>query len=132
MDRVCHFEVPYSDKARMESFYSKVFGWQFMQAPGDMPYTFIFTTEVNDQFMPKTAGGINGGSYPRGNESEGGSSSPVLVIEVESCQQRMDEVLAAGGAKVLGPNEISGMGIYAQVKDPEGNIIGLWQPLNKG
>ena len=29
----------------------------------------------------------------------------------------------------MGPAEIPGMGIYAQVKDPEGNIIGLWQPL---
>ena len=28
MDRVCHFEVPYSNKQRMEKFYSEVFGWQ--------------------------------------------------------------------------------------------------------
>lgn len=40
MDRVCHFEVPYADKARVEDFYQKVFGWQFQDAPGDMPYTF--------------------------------------------------------------------------------------------
>ena len=130
MDRVCHFEVPYADKSRMETFYSKVFGWHFMTAPGDMPYTFVITTEVDDNFMPKNPGGINGGSYPRGNEGEGGSHSPVIVIEVESCQKRMDDVVAAGGAKVLGPNEISGMGIYAQVKDSEGNVIGLWQPLH--
>ena len=44
MDRVCHFEVPYSDKQRMEKFYSDVFGWQFMSAPGEMPYTFVITT----------------------------------------------------------------------------------------
>ena len=130
MDRVCHFEVPYSDKQRMESFYTKVFGWQFMPAPGDMPYTFVFTTEVDDSFMPKKAGGINGGSYPRGDE--GGSKSPVIVIEVESCAQRMQEVVAAGGSIILGPHEIGGMGIYAQVKDCEDNTIGLWQPLSGG
>ena len=53
MDRVCHFEVPFADKGRFESFYSKVFGWQIMPAPGDMPYSFIFTTEVDENYMPK-------------------------------------------------------------------------------
>ncbi len=129
MDRVCHFEVPYSDKARMEKFYSSVFGWQFMPAPGEMPYSFIITTELNEHFMPKNPGGINGGSYPRGDG--GGTSSPVIVIEVASCEQRMQEVIAAGGKKVLGPNTIENMGVYAQVEDPEGNVIGLWQPLQR-
>jgi len=32
---------------------------------------------------------------------------------------------------VVGPQEIPGMGIYAQVKDTEGNIIGLWQSLSQ-
>lgn len=127
MDRVCHFEVPYSDKQRMETFYSQVFGWHFQAAPGDMPYTFIFTTEVDETFMPKRPGGINGGSYPRGDG--GGTSSPVIVLEVESCAQRCEDVKRAGGKVILGPNEVGGMGIYAQVADSEENIIGLWQPL---
>jgi len=129
MDRVCHFEVPYSEKDRMEKFYGGVFGWQFSPAPGDMPYTFAITTDVDEQFKPKEAGGINGGAYPRGDE---GSTSPVLVLEVESCEQRIKDVEAAGGSKVMGPDNMAGMGIYAQVKDTEGNIIGLWQPLGPG
>jgi len=36
---------------------------------------------------------------------------------------------AARGAGVFGPQEIPGMGIYAQVRDPEGNIRVLWEPL---
>ena len=32
----------------------------------------------------------------------------------------------------MGPTEIPNMGIYAQVRDPEDNIIGLWQPLGHG
>ena len=131
MDRVCHFEVPYSDKDRMESFYSKVFGWNFAPAPGDMPYTFIFTTEVNEQMMPKEAGGINGGSYPRGDESMEASRYPVIVLEVESCEQRCEDVKAAGGTVVVPPNPVGDMGVYAQVKDSEDNIIGLWQSLSK-
>jgi uncharacterized protein len=126
MDRVCHFEVPYSEKNRMEKFYHSVFGWQFMKAPGETPYMFTITTEVDEHFMPKQSGGINGGTYPRGEQS---AVSPVIVLEVESTEQRIKDVVAAGGGHVMGPTEVGGMGIYAQVKDTEGNIIGLWQPL---
>ncbi len=126
MDRVCHFEVPYSEKERMEKFYGDVFGWQFLPAPGGMPYTFAITTEVNDQHKPEKPGGINGGTYER---NEAGSHSPVLVLEVDSCEQRIKDVEAAGGSNLMGPVPVGDMGIYAQVKDTEDNIIGLWQPL---
>ena len=56
----------------------------------------------------------------------------MVVIEVSSCEGRVADVEAAGGERVMGPGEIPNMGIYAQVKDPEGNIIGLWQPLQPG
>ena len=127
MDRVCHFEIPFSDKSRATAFYRQVFGWQVSDAPGDMPYTFVTTTPTDERGNPTTPGGINGGMVPRGEG--GGSGSPVVVIEVPSCEQRVGEVEAAGGACITGPTEIPGMGIYAHVEDPEGNVIGLWQPL---
>ena len=127
MDRVCHFEVPYSDKARAEKFYADVFGWQMFDSPGDAVYTFAITTPVDEQHQPQTPGGINGGMYPRG---EGGASqSPLIVIEVDSCEQRIADVAAAGGTALIGPVEIPNMGVYAQVRDSEDNTIGLWQPL---
>jgi predicted enzyme related to lactoylglutathione lyase len=129
MDRVCHFEVPYSEKERMEKFYSSVFGWKFEQAPGDMPYTFCITTELDENYQIKKPGGINGGSYPRGDE--GGSPTPVIVLEVEDCAQRIKDVEAAGGSNVMGPHPVGDMGIYAQVKDSEDNTIGLWQPTKR-
>lgn len=128
MDRVCHFEVPYGDKERMEKFYTGVFGWQFFPAPGEMPYNFAITTEVDESFQPKNAGGINGGTYPRFDGAPV-ATNPVIVIEVESCEQRINDVTSAGGSLVIGPDHVGDMGIYAQVKDTEDNIIGLWQPL---
>ena len=128
MDKVCHFEVPYEDKERVEKFYSQVFGWQFHDAPTEHPYTFAITTEVDESFTPKATGGVNGGMYKRGDE---GATSPVIVLDVESCEQRVKDVESAGGTNVMGPVPVGDMGIYAQVKDPEGNIIGLWQSLNK-
>lgn len=76
-----------------------------------------------------TLGGSSGGMYPRGDS--GGGDSPVAVIEVASCSQRVADVEAAGGSCVVSPTEISSMGIYAQVNGSEGNIIGLWQPLDQ-
>lgn len=128
MDRVCHFEIPYSEKDRAETFYRQVFGWDISDAPTEHPYSFAITTPLDEQFRPSQPGGINGGMYQRGDE--GGSQSPVIVIEVDSCEQRIADVEGAGGSLVMGPAEIPGMGIYAQVKDSEANIIGLWQPLN--
>ena len=127
MDRVCHFEIPFSDKSRATAFYQEVFGWHISDMPGDMPYTFVVTTPADEQGNPTTPGGINGGMFPR--EDGGGATSPVLVIEVPSCEQRVREVEAAGGKVLVNPTEIPNMGIYAQFKDPEGSVLGLWQPL---
>ena len=82
---------------------------------------------MDEQYQHKKAGGINGGTYPRGDE---GCKTPVLVIEVEDCEAKMKTIADAGGTNLMGPHTIEGMGIYAQVKDPEDNIIGLWQPLS--
>ena len=128
MDRVCHFEIPFSDQGRAEKFYRDVFGWQISPAPGDVPYFFAITTPIDEQMMPTEVGGINGGLYLRAEEDV--SHSPVVVIEVDSCAERIATVEQAGGASVVGPVEIPEMGIYAQVKDSEDNIIGLWQPLH--
>ena len=127
MDRVCHFEIPFSDKSRATAFYEKVFGWQFMEVSGDAPYTFAVTTPADEQGTPATPGGINGGLFPR--EDGGSARSPVLVIEVPSCEQRVREVEAAGGTILVNPTEIPNLGIYAQFRDPEGSVLGLWQPL---
>lgn len=129
MDRVCHFEIPYADRGRASKFYEDVFGWLVTDMPGGMPYSFVTTTPVDDQMQPTAPGGINGGMYPRGDG--GGSKSPVVVIEVVSCAQRVADVEAAGGSCVVDATEIPNMGIYAQVQDSEGNIIGLWQSLDQ-
>ena len=93
-----------------------------------MPYNLVVALPVDEHGFPTTPGGINGGMYRRADG--GGGGSPVLVIEVPSCEQRVGDVEAAGGERLMGPAEIPDMGIYAQVKDAEGNIIGLWQPLS--
>ena len=55
MDRVCHFEVPYSDKERAEKFYSGVFGWQINPVT-EISYSIATTTPVDERMTPKAGG----------------------------------------------------------------------------
>ncbi len=107
----------------MESCYPKVFVWQFQDAPTKHPYSFVLTTEVDENFPPNNAGRINGGSYLCGDDV--GSKSPVIVLEVESTAQRIKDVEAASGSLVMGPAEIPGMRSSAQINDSEGDTIGM-------
>lgn len=89
-----------------------------------MEYTIARSVPVDENFMPKESGAINGGMYKRGEE---GAQGPVLVIAVPSVDEHIEKVEAAGGKLVLPKKDVSTMGFYAQVSDSEGNIIGLWE-----
>jgi uncharacterized protein len=125
MNKVVHFEVPYDDKKRVHSFYEKVFGWKFQDIP-DMDYLIARTVEVDKKQMPKEKGAINGGMYKRGEKS---SKTPVLVVDVSNIEEHIKKVISHGGSVFMPTHKVGEMGIYAQVRDTEGNIIGIWQKL---
>lgn len=122
MNSVVHFEVPFDDKERAETFYKDVFGWQMQDMP-EMDYTIARTGETDDNHMLKKPGMINGGMTRRVADE-----GPVLVMQVESVDDHVKKVEDAGGS-VVGPRkiEVGDMGYYARVKDSEGNIIGMWE-----
>ena len=122
---VVHFEVPFDDKERAMKFYAEVFGWQMQDMP-EMQYVIARTTETDDKQMIKNPGAINGGMYKRGG---GSSVHPVLVLDVPSIDNHIPKVTEAGGSVVKEKVSVGGMGFYAQVKDTEGNIIGLWETV---
>jgi predicted enzyme related to lactoylglutathione lyase len=122
MRSVVHFEIPADDVARAKEFYRSVFDWQVQDMP-DMDYTILRTTEVDENQMPTTAGAINGGLMRRNQDTP----APVLTVDVESIDQALKHVQAAGGRVVRERTEIPGMGAYAYFTDPEGNTLGLWE-----
>ncbi|HLU60164.1 MAG TPA: VOC family protein [Pseudonocardia sp.] len=124
MRSVVHFEIPADDVARAKEFYRSVFDWQLEDMPG-MDYTFARTTEVDENQMPVTPGAVNGGLVPRSSETP----TPVLTIDVESIDQALEQVKAAGGQVVRERTEVPGMGAYAYCTDPEGNTLGLWETI---
>jgi predicted enzyme related to lactoylglutathione lyase len=123
MRSVVHFEIPADDVARAKEFYSSIFGWQLQDMP-EMDYTIVKTTETDEQTqMPTSAGAINGGLMRRSQDTP----TPVLTIDVESVDQALKQVEAAGGRVVRPRTEIPGMGAFAYFTDPEGITLGLWE-----
>jgi hypothetical protein len=124
MNKVTHFEIPFDDKERAQKFYSETFGWKFDDMP-EIGYTGIMTTPADETGMPTTPGAINGGLTARDKSV----ATPVITIDVDSIDEYIKKVEAAGGQLVRPKGEVPQMGYYAYVKDSEGNVIGLWQNI---
>jgi predicted enzyme related to lactoylglutathione lyase len=126
MDRVVHFEIPVDDLDRARTFFSSVFGWGLQTMPDMNDYTIAMTTDVDEQTQaPTRPGGINGALMKR----SGDTSTPVLTIEVGSIDATLRRIESDGGTTVQPRTEIANMGAFAYFKDPEGNVLGLWENL---
>jgi predicted enzyme related to lactoylglutathione lyase len=125
MRKVVHFEIPADDLDRAKDFYGSIFGWHLDTMPmAGGEYTSVRTTSVDEQTqMPTEPGAINGGMVKRDERMP----SPVITIDVEDIDQSLKEIEASGGSTVTPRNAIPGMGAYAYFKDPEGNVLGLWE-----
>ncbi|CAM3609001.1 VOC family protein [Occultella aeris] len=121
--RVVHFEVPFDDGDRARSFYRDIFGWQIDSMPG-FDYSFVSTGPSAPEQGPTEPGYIGGGMMQR----QAPIDKPVITIDTADIDATLAKVTAAGGAVVVGKNEIGeGMGFTAYVTDSEGNLIGLYQ-----
>ncbi|MEZ0235718.1 MAG: VOC family protein [Actinomycetota bacterium] len=124
MRKVVHFEIPADDVERAKSFYGSVFEWDLNTMQMDEgEYTIATTTPVDESMMPTEPGGINGGLMRRSDETP----SPVITIDVDDIEQSLKNVEAAGGSTVTPRTPIPGMGAFGYFKDPEGNVMGLWE-----
>lgn len=126
MRKVVHFEIPADDLDRAKRFYGSVFGWQLdtTPLPGGGEYTGATTTPVDGQTqMPTEPGAINGGLMQRDERTP----TPVITIDVDAIDDALAQVEDSGGTTVMPRTAIPGMGAFAYFKDPEGNVMGLWE-----
>jgi predicted enzyme related to lactoylglutathione lyase len=125
MRKVVHFEIPADDLDRAKTFYGSVFGWQLQTMPmAGGEYTTIVTTPVDGQTqIPTEPGAINGGMMQR----DALTPAPVITIDVEAIDDALKQIEAEGGTTITPRTAIPGMGAFAYFKDPEGNVLGLWE-----
>jgi uncharacterized protein len=126
-DRVVHFEVPFDDGDRARNFYKENFGWQVQEMP-EMSYTMVGTGPSGDT-GPTEPGYINGGMASRDSLP---SSGPVVTIGVDDIDATLIKIEETGGSRVGEKMSVGGMGFAAYFKDPEGNVIGLWENAGQG
>ncbi len=117
MGRLVHFEIPSDHPEKLTSFYKEIFGWKF-QKYGEMEY---WLAETGSKDKP----GIDGAITQRNKNVP----YSVNTIEVEDIQQAMKSIPQQGGQVLSEVMEIPSVGHFIYCKDPEGNIIGVLEPL---
>lgn len=128
MNKVVHFEIPADDQERAKQFYASVFGWGVQDMPfANGVYTIATTSPLDENYMHKEKGAINGGIFKRSADVP----TPVITIDVPSIDEYAEKIKTAGGTLVVPKGEVPEMGFYAYFKDSEGNLMGLWENLKK-
>ena len=113
MNRPTHFEIPVNDADRAEKFYGAVFGWTFQRFPGAPQYYGLASTGEG--------AGIDGALMQRSADN-----SVTLTMEVASIEDAVAKITASGGSVVQGKAPVPGVGWFANCKDTEGNVFGVF------
>lgn len=116
MPRPIHFEIIAPDPAALASFYRDVFGWTITKWDGPVDYWPVATGVDAEP-------GIHGGLTCL----DDGPPRTVNSIGVDSIDDMLARVTAAGGAVAMPKTTIPGVGYQAYVTDPPGALMGLHQ-----
>ena len=119
MPKVVHFEMPFDDAARANRFYADVFGWQSSQWDGPVEYHLQQTGPDAEPY------GIGGALIARAEALNDGGT--LVVIGVEDLDAYIGKVTAAGCEIVTPRTAIPGVGWFANFRDTEGNVVGMFQ-----
>ena len=63
------------------------------------------------------------------SREQGATSGPVVVLDVENIEAALEKIGGLGGSTVVGKTPVGDMGFAAYFKDPEGNVVGLWETV---
>ena len=121
---IVHFEIPADDPERAAKFYRDMFGWNInrWENSNGIEYYMVETVPTNEQGMP-TRPGVNGGMMRRMYPSQ----QPVNYIAVSSVDEAVAKAERLGAKVMMGKTPVPGMGWFAQLTDPEGNVIAVWE-----
>lgn len=121
--RVVHFEIPFDNGERAREFYRDAFGWNIEEMP-EMDYSMVSAGPTTETGMPSEPGSINGGMLDR---SQSPATGPVIVVDVGNIDDTLANIEKLGGSTLVGRTPVGEMGFAAYFKDPEGNVMGLWE-----
>ena len=117
MPRIVHFEIYAGDVHRPHRFYRDLFGWEITKWDGPPQLDYRLVTAGRE------SPGIDGGITRRPPSGPPG----VNYVDVESIDEYLDKVQAAGGSVVQPKIPIPGIGHIAICNDTDVNPIGFYQ-----
>ena len=109
---IAHVEIPSSDLNQTKEFFTKVLGWEFK--PFGTGY-MLFNNHKGTMVGVRQVEKVNSGD------------TTVFHVYVTNIDETLEAVKANGGEVFKGKTVIPAMGWYALLKDPQGNIVGLYQ-----
>ena len=115
---VVHFEVVGKDAAKLQSYYSELFGWN-VDTSNPMNYGLVAREDnVNSDGV-----GIGGGI---GRGPDGYEGHVTFYVEVDDVEAALQKAESLGGSRVMGPMTMDEPPLtLGQFTDPEGHVIGL-------
>jgi predicted enzyme related to lactoylglutathione lyase len=116
---VVHFEIIGKDGAKLQSYYSELFGWK-MDTNNPQNYGSVAR---EDNLTPDGIG-IGGGVGPGPEGYDGHVTFYVAVPDVEEALAKAESL---GGKRLLGPDAVAEGVEIGQFADPEGHMIGLFK-----
>jgi predicted enzyme related to lactoylglutathione lyase len=123
---VVHFEIIGKDPAKLRSYYSELFGWEF---DANAPVAEAVSQSGNYGFVSRNTtsdgtgipGGVGGGL--------GYDSHVIFYVGVPDVEAALQKAESLGGTRRMGPEKNPGANlVVAHFTDPEGHLIGLAGP----
>ena len=116
---VVHFEIIGKDGAKLQNYYSNLFGWE-IDANNPMSYGLV----AREQNTNADGVGIGGGVGPG---PEGYPGHVTFYVEVPDVEAALAKAESLGGRRLMGPDKVTDEFEIGQFADPEGHVIGLVQ-----
>lgn len=113
---VVHFEMGFKDAAKAREFYGPLLGWEF-SAYGGASMISNLGPMVG---TPGIGGHLNQLGHPPHNYC-------VVYAQVDDIGATVAHAQKLGGSMLVPETQVPGMGSFAWIKDPEGNVLGLWK-----
>jgi uncharacterized protein len=111
-----------TDAEAMSKFYGDLFDWKFNKQPmPGMDYWMIETTGSGEDDLA-------GGMYVKQGE---GSDRPRFYVAVDNIDEHTEKFKQAGGTVIYEKAEVPGFGWSVLGSDPEGNVLGLFEPTRR-
>lgn len=105
------YELQSADPAASKAFYDRVIGWSIAEPNADMDYRMI-----------ETGSGAVGGVMRLTDEMAAGGAKPgwLFYVGVDDVDATAEAIKSAGGAIIMGPWDMPGVGRMAVAIDPQG------------